>query len=89
MNPQSVLNIGQEALLMLLRVSAPVLIAVLVVGLVVSVFQAVTQINESTLSFLPKLLVAVAVLGASGSWMLATLVDYIRQMLTAIPSMVT
>ena len=61
MNAQMVLTMGQEALLMLLMVSAPVLGVVLLVGLVISLFQAVTQINEATLAFVPKLLAAVAV----------------------------
>ena len=69
-------------------VSLPVLGAVLVVGLVVSIFQAITQINENTLSFLPKLVVAVLVFALAGPWMLATLVDYLRRMIESIPSMV-
>lgn len=73
---------------MLLMVSAPVLGVVLVVGLLVSLFQAVTQINEATLAFVPKLLAAVAVFALAGPWMLATLVDYIRRTLEAIPASV-
>ncbi len=73
---------------MLLMVAAPVLLAVLVVGLVVSIFQAATQINEATLSFVPKVIAAVAVLGIAGPWMLTTLVEYIRSTLMAIPSAV-
>ena len=72
---------------MLLMISAPILIVVLVVGLVISVFQAATQINEQTLSFVPKVLAAVAVLAIAGPWMMTMLVDYIRQTLTSIPSM--
>ena len=89
MNPQTVLTMGQEALLLLLMVSAPVLGTVLVVGLMISLFQAVTQINEATLSFVPKLIAAVAVFAISGPWMLATMVDYIRRMISNIPSMVS
>ncbi len=73
---------------MLLLVSAPVLLAVLVVGLVVSVFQAATQINEATLSFVPKVLAAVAVLAIAGPWMLTMLVEYIQRTLLAIPGIV-
>ena len=73
---------------MLLTVASPLLLAVLVVGLVVSVLQAATQINEVTLSFVPKVLAAVAVLIVAGPWMLATLVDYIQRTLLAIPSAV-
>jgi len=83
-----VLTMGQEALWMLLMISAPVLGVVLVVGLLVSLFQAVTQINEATLAFVPKLLAAVAVFALAGPWMLATLVDYIRRTMEAIPASV-
>jgi flagellar biosynthetic protein FliQ len=60
-----------------------------VVGLLISLFQAVTQINEATLSFVPKLIAAVVVFAMAGPWMLATMVDYIRRMISNIPSMVT
>jgi len=88
MNAQMVLTMGQEALIMLLMVSAPVLGVVLVVGLLVSLFQAVTQINEATLAFVPKLVAAVAVFAIAGPWMLSILVDYIRRTFEAIPSAV-
>ena len=74
MESQGVLTIGQQALYMLLMISAPVLLVVLVVGLLVSVFQAATQINEATLSFVPKVIAAVAVLAVAGPWMLSSLV---------------
>ena len=73
---------------MLLMVSAPVLMVVLVVGLIVSIFQAATQINEATLSFVPKIVAAVAVLAIAGPWMLSTLVDYIQRTLQGIPGAV-
>ena len=88
MDAQQVFTAGQQGLYVLLMVSAPILIAVLVVGLVVSVFQAATQINEATLSFVPKVVAAVAVLALTGPWMLTMLVDYIRQTLQAIPTVV-
>ena len=88
MDAQQVLGAGQEGLWVLLMVSAPVLLVVLVVGLIVSIFQAATQINEATLSFVPKIVAAVAVLAIAGPWMLSTLVDYIRNMLLAIPGAV-
>jgi flagellar biosynthesis protein FliQ len=88
MNAQQVLAAGQNGLTMLLMVSAPVLLVVLVVGLVVSIFQAATQINEATLSFVPKIVAAVAVLGFAGPWMMTTLVDYLRRTLMAIPGAV-
>ena len=70
---------------MLLMVTAPVLLTVLVVGLVVSIFQAATQINEATLSFVPKVVAAVAVLAFAGPWMLTTLVEYLQRTLQSIP----
>ena len=76
---------GQEALMILLMVSMPILLMVLVVGLVVSVFQAITQINEASLSFVPKLLAAVGVWIFAGPWMLSTMVDYIRRTFESIP----
>ena len=71
---------------MLLLVSAPILLSVLMVGLVVSIFQAATQINEATLSFVPKVLAAVAVLAIAGPWMLTMLVEYIQRTLLSIPT---
>jgi flagellar biosynthesis protein FliQ len=88
MNAQQVLAAGQNGLYLLLMVSAPILLAVLVVGLVVAVFQAATQINEATLSFVPKIVAAVAVLGFAGPWMMTTLVEYLQRTLLAIPSAV-
>ncbi len=88
MDAQAVLTIGQNAMYMLLMVAAPVLGTVLVVGLTISLFQALTQINEATLSFVPKLIAAVAVFALAGPWMLSMLVDFIRRTLQAIPSFV-
>lgn len=85
MNAQAALSMGQDALITLLLVSAPVLGVVLAVGLVISLFQAVTQINESTLTFIPKLVAAVAVFALTGPWMLSMLVDYLRRTIEAIP----
>ena len=88
MDSQQVLAAGQQGLYMLLMVSAPVLLVVLVVGLLVSIFQAATQINEATLSFVPKVIAAVAVLGFAGPWMITTLVEYLQRTLQAIPQAV-
>jgi flagellar biosynthetic protein FliQ len=85
MDSQQVFTYGQQGLTLLLLVAAPVLLTVLVVGLVVSIFQAATQINEATLSFVPKMIAAVAVLTLAGPWMLSTLVEYLQRMLQAIP----
>jgi len=86
MDAAQVFTVGQQALYTLLSVAAPVLLAVLIVGILVSVFQAATQINEATLTFVPKLLAAVAVMGVAGPWMLTTLVEYIRSVLLSLPS---
>jgi flagellar biosynthesis protein FliQ len=88
MDAQGVFTFAQNGLYILLMVSAPMLLVVLAVGLVVSIFQAATQINESTLSFVPKIIAAVAVMAITGPWMMNTLVDYLRNMLLAIPSAV-
>jgi flagellar biosynthesis protein FliQ len=88
MDATQVFTIGQEGLRLLLMVSAPILVVVLVVGLVISILQAATQIHESTLSFVPKLVAAVAVLAFAGPWMLTTLVEYIQRTLQSIPAAV-
>ena len=88
MDGQQVLALGQQGLMLLLFVSAPVMLTVLVVGLVVSIFQAATQINEATLSFVPKIVAAVVVLGFAGPWMMTTLVEYLQRTLQSIPMIV-
>ncbi len=88
MEAQQVFTFGQQGMMLLLTVSAPVLIVVLVVGLAVSIFQAATQINESTLSFVPKIVAAVATLVVAGPWMVTTLVEYLQRMLQSIPTVV-
>lgn len=88
MNSQQVFTVGQQALHMLLMVSAPMLLAVLAVGLLVSVFQAATQINEATLTFVPKIVAAVAVLAVAGPWMMTTLVEFLQRTLLSIPTAV-
>jgi flagellar biosynthetic protein FliQ len=88
MDAQHVFTLGQQGLQLLLTVAAPLLIAVLVIGLVVSVFQAATQIHEATLSFVPKLVGAVLVLAVAGPWMLSTLVEYLQRTLQSIPTVV-
>ena len=88
MDAQQVFTLGQHGLMLLLTVSAPLLIVVLVVGLLVSIFQAATQISEATLSFVPKIVAAVAVMALLGPWMMTTLVEYLRETLQAIPGAV-
>ncbi|MEP7205441.1 MAG: flagellar biosynthesis protein FliQ [Casimicrobiaceae bacterium] len=88
MNPQSVITIAQQALFVTVLISAPLLLTALVVGLVVSIFQAATQINEMTLSFIPKLLAMFAVLVFAGPWMLTQLLDYVRRLFQSIPNVI-
>lgn len=88
MDPQQVFTFGQQGLYMLMLVAAPVLLTVLAVGVLVSVFQAATQINEATLSFVPKVVAAVLVLAITGPWMMNTLVEYIQRTLQTIPQVV-
>ena len=88
MDAQQVFTLGQQGLWMLLTIAAPVLLTVLGVGLVVSIFQAATQIHEATLSFVPKMVAAVLVLAVAGPWMLTSLVEYLQRTLQSIPSVV-
>jgi len=89
MTPDSVMIMGREAIEVTVMMAAPLLSVALVVGLLVSIFQAATQINEQTLSFIPKLLGILATLVLAGPWMLTTMTDYLRQVLVNIPNLVT
>ncbi len=86
MNSQSVITLGQQALYVMLLISAPMLVAALVVGLIVSILQAATQINEMTLSFIPKLVAIVAALVVAGPWIITYYVDYVRRLFESIPT---
>ncbi len=88
MNSQTVLSISQNALQMAIMVSAPLLLTALVVGLVVSILQAATQINEATLSFIPKLLGVFAATIIAGPWMVSVLVDYMQKLFESIPHVI-
>ena len=88
MTPEIVMDIGRQAIEMTLLLSAPLLLAALVIGLVISIFQAATQINEQTLSFIPKLIGTFIVLILAGPWMLQMLVDYIRRLFESIPQLI-
>lgn len=88
MTPDLALSLGQEALKVALMVGAPVLGLGLAAGLIVSLFQATTQINEASLQFLPKILAAAVGLVLFGPWMLNTMLDFARRMITMIPAMV-
>lgn len=88
MNPQTVVTLGQGALELTLLVAAPMLLSALVVGLIVSIFQAATQINEMTLSFIPKLIAIFAAILISGPWLIMMMTDYMRRLILSIPSMI-
>jgi len=86
--PETIMTLGQRALEMATLLSAPLLLSALVIGVLISLFQAATQINEMTLSFVPKLLVLVVVLLLAGPWMLELLVDFTRKLFQDIPNLI-
>ena len=88
MTPEMVMTVGQRALEMTLLLAAPLLLVALVTGLIVGAFQAATQINEMTLSFIPKLLAMFVALVLAGPWMLAMLIDYVQRLFQSIPQMI-
>jgi flagellar biosynthetic protein FliQ len=88
MNQDTVVNLSSQAMSLALKVAGPILLAALVVGLVVSVFQAVTQIQEQSLSLIPKIAAVAVVIVLLGPWMLGQLVAYTTALYTAIPTMV-
>ena len=88
MTPCSVMEIGRQAIEVTLLMSAPILLASLAVGLIVSIFQAATQINESTLQFVPKLVIMFVVLLLVGPWMLQYMMDYIQRLFESIPQLI-
>jgi len=87
MNDATVITLAQDALMTTLLVSAPILIVSLAIGMVVSVFQAMTQINEVTLTFVPKILGVFAVSAVLGPWMIGTMVNYTTQLLSTLPEL--
>ena len=88
MTPETVIAIGEHALVVTSMVAAPLLLGALVSGVVIGMLQAATQINESTLSFIPKLLLLVLTLFAAGPWILRVLVDFTRELYTSIPTVI-
>ena len=88
MTPEFVMSMGYEAMKLALLLAAPMLLVALVIGLVVGLFQAATQINEATLSFIPKLLAVFATAVIAGPWMLGLALDYIRTLFSSIPQLV-
>ena len=88
MTPETVTTIGQQAMWVTMLIAAPMLVSALAVGLLVGMFQAATQINEMTMSFIPKLLVLVGAIVAAGPWMLSVIVNYTRELMFSIPSLI-
>ncbi len=88
MTPTAVIDLGRQAVELMLLVSAPLFLAALVTGLLVSVFQAATQINEMTLTFVPKLVAIFVTLIATGPWMIMQITDFIHRLFGSIPGMI-
>lgn len=88
MTPTTVIELGRGAIEILLLVSLPLFLVALGVGLLVSIFQAATQINEATLSFVPKLVAIFVTLILAGPWMITILTDYIRRLYESIPTLI-
>lgn len=89
MTPETVMTMTYQAMKIVLAMAGPLLLVTLAVGLVISIFQAATQINEMTLSFIPKLLAMCGVLVLLGPWLIGVMVDYIRQLIGQIPMLVS
>ena len=88
MTPETVMTMGRTAMEVTLMVAAPMLLVALIIGLIVSIFQAATQINEATLSFIPKLVGIFVALVIAGPWMLAVMLDYMRGVFTGSPGLI-
>ncbi len=88
MTPETIMTIGQRALEVTMMLAAPLLLAALAIGLLVGVFQAATQINEMTLSFIPKLIGMALTLLIAGSWMLKVIIGYTRELFESIPGLI-
>ena len=88
MTPETVLTIGRQALETLMTTASPILLVILLTGLLISILQALTQINEATLSFVPKLVLSSLVLVLAGPWMLSNLTDFISRMIMSIPAVI-
>ena len=88
MTPEAVMALGDQAMKVGMALATPVLLAAVIRGLVISLLQAATQINEMTLSFIPKILAVFATMVVAGPWMLSLLLDYMRTLFTSIPSII-
>ncbi|MBT8137865.1 MAG: flagellar biosynthesis protein FliQ [Gammaproteobacteria bacterium] len=89
MTPETVLMVGQKSLQLTAMLASPLLLSALAVGLLIGMFQAATQINEMTLSFIPKLITLAVALAAAGSWMLRLIMDFTRQLISNIPYLIS
>jgi flagellar biosynthesis protein FliQ len=88
MSPENVMDLAHKTLMVTSLISAPLLIIALITGLVIGMLQAATQINESTLSFIPKLLMLVLTLFVAGPWILRVLIDFTHELYASIPAMI-
>jgi flagellar biosynthetic protein FliQ len=88
MTPESVMTMGRTALETTLLIAAPVLLVTLVVGLAISIFQAATQINDASLSFIPKVIAVFVTFAIAGPWMLTVMIEYMRRVLTGLPGII-
>ncbi|PPD05671.1 MAG: flagellar biosynthetic protein FliQ [Methylobacter sp.] len=88
MTPETIYDLGQQALIITAKLALPILVPSLLIGLVIAVFQAATQINESTLTFVPKVVVIIVVLIVAGPWMLQVFLDYFQDLVHDIPHLV-
>jgi flagellar biosynthesis protein FliQ len=88
MTPENVMDLAHKTLMVTSMISAPLLLIALITGLVIGMLQAATQINESTLSFIPKLLMLVMTLFVAGPWILRVLIDFTRDLYASIPAMI-
>jgi len=88
MTPSTVMDLGHQMLIVTSMIAAPLLLVALIAGLVIGMLQAATQINEATLSFIPKLLMLVLTLFVAGPWMLRVLIDYTHDLYANIPNVI-
>jgi flagellar biosynthetic protein FliQ len=88
MTPETIYMVGQDAMIVAIKLTAPVLLPSLIVGLIIAMFQAATQINEMTLTFVPKLIIIGLVLMIMGPWMLQMFLDYFRELIRNIPQLI-
>jgi len=88
MTPESVVSIGQQAIQVMVMLAAPLLLSALLVGLLIGMLQAATQINEMTLSFIPKLIIVVVALWLAGPWMLSLIMSYTSTLVVSIPELI-